>query len=264
MAPAMDWRLGRHKTRRKLPTPRYVRERPGHMLTAEWTTQTRQRKCRHEQARAMTGKTDFKRELDAYRARAGEFRLVDVPALQYLMIDGYGDPNTEPAYRTAIETLYPLAYTLKFLSKRELGRDYTVMPLEGLWWAEDMSAFTVARDKTAWSWTLLIMTPEWIGPDLFAAGVEALRQKSRKAAKALPPRLGDVRLETLSEGRCVQTLHIGRYDDEAEVLSRMHEEFIPGQGLRMTGTHHEIYLSDARRTAPEKLRTILRQPVEAL
>ncbi|MET8796655.1 GyrI-like domain-containing protein [Nocardia sp. NPDC004568] len=183
--------------------------------------------------------------------------MVEVPDLQYLMIDGHGDPNADPAFGHATEALYPLAYKLKFASKRELGRDYVVMPLEGLWWADEMDAFTAACDKSRWDWTLMIMVPDWIDRDLFAAVVEQV------AAGDRPRRLHDVRLETLSEGRCVQTLHIGSYDDEAEVLARMHHEFVPDNGFRMVGRHHEIYLGDARKVAPEKLRTILRQPVAA-
>lgn len=203
----------------------------------------------------MTGKTDLKNELDAYRATLGELRLVDVPDLQYLMIDGHGDPNTSPMFSHAVEALYPVAYKLKFASKRELGRDYVVMPLEGLWWADDMDAFTAARDKSRWQWTLMIMVPDGVGRDLLATAVRQTGAKNR------PARLDEVRLEPLCEGRCVQTLHVGSYDDETELLTRMHREFIPAHGLQLTGKHHEIYLSDARRVAPDKRRTILRQPV---
>jgi len=203
----------------------------------------------------MDEKTDVKTTLDSYRARRGRFRLVDVPDLRYLMVDGHGDPNTSPAFTEAVETLYPVAYAVKFASKRELGRDYVVPPLEGLWWAEDMETFTAARDKTRWDWTLMMLVPDGIGPDVVAAAIE------RVGAKARPARLDDLRLETLSEGLCVQTLHVGSFDDEAGVLDRMHHEFVPENGLRMVGTHHEIYLSDFRRVAPEKRRTILRQPV---
>ncbi|MEU6076761.1 GyrI-like domain-containing protein [Micromonospora sp. NPDC047074] len=203
----------------------------------------------------MTDKTDFKREIGAYQARRDRFSIVDVPDLQYLMLDGHGDPNTGGAFTDAAGALYPLAYRLKFASKRTLGRDYTVMPLEGLWWADDMETFTTSRDKSRWDWTLMIMVPDWIDPDMLAAATGQVTAKDR------PRRLHEVRLGRLSEGRCVQTLHVGPYDDEAEVLARMHHEFIPANGLRMTGRHHEIYLSDSRRVAPEKLRTILRQPV---
>ncbi|GAB3172794.1 hypothetical protein FHX75_15341 [Micromonospora palomenae] len=203
----------------------------------------------------MTNKTDFKKTLDAYQAQRGRFRVVDVPDMSYLMIDGHGDPNTSPAFAEAVEALYPVAYKLKFASKRDLGRDYVVPPLEGLWWAEDMSAFTAARDKSQWDWTLMLMVPDWIDQAMFGAAVEQAGAKNR------PARLDDVRLETLSEGRCVQTLHVGSFDDEADVLAHLHHAVIPDQGFRLAGTHHEIYLSDFRRVAPEKQRTILRQPV---
>ena len=203
----------------------------------------------------MTDKRDFKKDLDAYRARLREFRVVDVPDLQYLMVDGHGDPNTTPLFDQAVEALFPLAYMLKFASKNDLGRDFVVMPLEGLWWADDMDAFTRSRDKSRWRWTLMIMMPDWIDEDLFAAAVQ------RAAAKNPAGRFDEIRLETLRERRSVQTLHVGSYDDETELLARMHDEFIPAHGLVMVGRHHEIYLSDARRVAPDKLRTILRQPV---
>jgi len=204
----------------------------------------------------MTDKIDFKKSLDAYRAPRGRFRIVDVPDMQYLRVDGRGDPNTSPAFAGAVGALYPVAYKLKFASKRELGRDYVVPPLEGLWWADDMDVFTTARDKSRWDWTMMLMVPDWIDRAMFAAAAEQV------GAKDPPARLDDVRLGTLSEGRCVQTLHVGSFDDEAEVLDRLHHEFIPDNGMRMTGKHHEIYLSDVRRVARDKQRTILRQPVE--
>jgi len=203
----------------------------------------------------MPEKIDLKRTLDGYRARQGEFRVVEIPDLQYLMIDGHGDPNTSAAYPEALRALYPVAYKVKFASKRELGRDYVVPPLEGLWWAEDMELYTTSRDKSRWDWTMMLLVPDWIDRAMVDAGV------AQAGAKAPPARLGDVRLERLAEGRCVQTLHVGPFDDEADVLARMHDEVIPGLGLRLSGRHHEIYLSDITRTAPAKLRTILRQPV---
>lgn len=204
----------------------------------------------------MTGKIDFKKTLDGYQAKRGEFRIVEVPELQYLMIDGHGDPNTSTAYADALAALYPVAYALKFASARGLGRDYVVPPLEGLWWADDMDAFTVSLDKSRWDWTMMLLVPDWIDRAMADAAVASVRTKTPP-----PARLGEVRLQALSEGLCVQTLHVGPFDEEAGVLERMHDAFIPGRGLRMVGRHHEIYLSDARRVAPEKLRTILRQPV---
>ncbi len=203
----------------------------------------------------MGEKIDLKKSLDSYQAQRNLFRILDVPSMRYLMIDGHGDPNTSPEFSQAISNLYPLAYTLKFASKKELGRDYVVPPLEGLWYAENMDFFSTARDKSQWNWTLLLMVPDWIGDDMFAAAVEHTR------AKNAATRLDDVRLENLDEGLSVQTLHVGSFDDEAEIVARMHDEFIPANGLSVTGRHHEIYLSDFRRVAPERLRTIIRQPV---
>lgn len=202
-------------------------------------------------------KVDFRKTLDAYRAKRDHFRTVDVPDTRYLMVDGHGDPNTSPAFTAAIEALYPTAYKLKFASKRDLGRDYVVPPLEGLWWAEDMASFTTARHKARWRWTLMLMVPDWIDDSMVTAAV------AQVAAKNRPARLDDVRLRGLSEGRCVQTLHVGSFDDEADVLARLHHEYLPANGLRMAGNHHEIYLSDFRRVAPDRQRTILRQPVTA-
>ncbi|WP_019135141.1 GyrI-like domain-containing protein [Cellulomonas massiliensis] len=203
-------------------------------------------------------KADLRKEIASYSARRGVLELVTVPPLQYLAVDGHGDPNTAPGYQDALASLYPLAYALKFLSRRELGRDYTVPPLEGLWWADDMAVFTGARDKGRWAWTLLVLVPDWLA----AEHVEAAR--STVARKGGAPLLDAVRLEALDEGLCAQTLHVGPYDDEGPVLAELHERFVPEHGLRMTGRHHEVYLSDARRTAPERLRTLLRQPVRPL
>ena len=202
-------------------------------------------------------KVDLKKSLDSYRAKRGEFRTLDLPALSYLMVDGHGDPNTSPEYAAAVEALYPVAYATKFASKLDLERDYVVPPLEALWWADDMAAFTARRDKSQWQWTAMLMLPEWITADLVAAAVAKVEAKRRPAS------LDRVRLETLEEGRCVQTLHIGAYDDEAEVLAELHDVVIPEAGLQMTGKHHEIYLSDPRKVEPAKLRTILRQPVSS-
>lgn len=201
-------------------------------------------------------KSDFKKEIRTYSARHGEFSVVTVPTLQFLMIDGHGNPGTAQAYKDALTTLYPVAYKLKFFSKNELGKDYGVMPLEGLWWADDMESFTSARDKSRWDWTLMNMVPDWITPEHFDAAREVVAKKGEA------PALDALRLEPLEEGMSVQTLHVGPYDAEGPVLEEMHSSFIPGNSLAMTGKHHEIYLGDVRRTAPEKLKTILRQPVK--
>lgn len=206
--------------------------------------------------RGVMDKLDLKSLMKPYWSPPrGQFEIIDVPAFSYAMIDGAGDPNTAPAYAEAISWLYSTSYAFKFASKAA-GRDYTVAPLQALWWAHDMSDF-VARRKERWLWTAMILQPQWITRQQFEAGA------AKTAAK-----LGDapvsLRLESLHEGLCVQTLHVGSYDDEGPILKALHEEFLPAQGLAEAGKHHEIYLSDARRTAPAKLKTILRQPVRRL
>ena len=191
---------------------------------------------------------------ELYAPSAKDFSIVDVPEMTYLAIDGAGDPNTSAEYAAAVEALYTLAYTIKSHSRTALGRDFVVAPLEGLWRADDMSAF-LRREKSAWQWTMLIALPDWITSDV----VEIARAAARK--KKNLPAIDAVTVRTLAEGRCVQILHIGSYDDEGPVLDRLHNTYLPQHGLRPTGDHHEIYLSDPRRTAPEKLKTILRQPV---
>jgi hypothetical protein len=206
---------------------------------------------------------DLKKSLDAYQARRGEFRLLEVPPTQYLMLDGSGDPNVSQAYADAVGALYSVAYALKFTSKRQLGIDTVVMPLEGLWHAEDMESFTTHRDKSTWQWTMMIMMPDHVTAELFAVTVDEVAAKLSKK-KETSSALGLVRFDSLHEGLSVQTLHVGSYDEEAPVLEEMHHRFIPEHDLKMTGRHHEIYLGDPRKSAPEKLRTILRQPVAAI
>lgn len=200
-------------------------------------------------------KFDLKRSSRAlYSAPVGEFAVIEVPPLSYLMIDGAGDPNIRPAYASAVEALYAVAYTLKFLSKDVLKRDYVVPPLEGLWWACDMTDF-VARRKDRWCWTMMIAVPDFVDRSMVERAIAQAIEKRRLPA---PSRL---RFEPLEEGRAVQTMHIGAYDDEGPILERLHMEFFPAHGLVEAGHHHEIYLGDHRKTPASKLRTILRQPV---
>ncbi len=201
-------------------------------------------------------KIDFKKTLDSYKAVQAKFDIIEVPEHQYLMIDGHGDPNTSGEFKNAIPALYSLSYKLKFASKQELNKDYTVMPLEALWWAEDMSSFTTMRDKSKWDFTAMIMQPDWITTEMF----EEAKQKVLGKNPSLD--LSKVRFEKLHEGTSVQTLHIGPFDDEAPVLEYMHHDFIPANNLVMTQKHHEIYLSDFRKVEPTKLKTVLRQPVK--
>jgi hypothetical protein len=198
-------------------------------------------------------KTDFKKTLKhLYAPSSKDFAIVEVPEMQFLLIDGQGAPESE-TYATAISWLYGVAYPIKFASKTELDEDYTVMPLEALWWADDFSAFTEG-DRDSWKWTAMIMQPDWITDEMFAMGLD------KASAKLGEPPAG-LRLERFTEGLSVQIMHIGPYSAEAPTIARLHQEFIPENGLVENGHHHEIYLGDPRRTAPEKLKTVLRQPV---
>jgi hypothetical protein len=199
---------------------------------------------------------DVKRELkDLYAPKNREWALVEVPEQQFIAVSGQGDPNTAPEYAQAVEALYAVAYTLKFTSKRA-GRDFVVGPLEGLWWSPDPAVFT-ARAKDKWLWRMLISRPEWL------TGADIKEAVDAAAAKKSLPAIGRVEHETLHEGTCAQVLHVGSYDDETPVLTALHTGYLPANGLAERGHHHEIYLGDPRRTAQEKLRTVLRQPVRA-
>jgi hypothetical protein len=200
----------------------------------------------------MTTAIDLEHDLKRlYRARQAP-ELVDVPELEFLMLDGQGDPNVSGRYREAIQALYAVSYTLKFALKRGGGVDYRVAPLEGLWWAEVMTRFS--ENKSAWHWTMMIRQPPEVTPELVEeAAAEVARKKRLPAAREL-------RLERFAEGRAAQVLHIGPWADEGPTIERLHA-FIEEQGYAKRGRHHEIYLSDPRRTAPERLKTIVRQPV---
>ena len=201
-------------------------------------------------------KIDFKRRLRSlYSAPAKAPVVVEVPQMNFIMIDGTGDPNTSPEFQQAVEALFSTSYTLKFMIKKgPLAIDYGVLPLEGVWWAEDMNAFAAA-DKASWKWTLMIMQPEYVNPELFE---RALAEAGKK--KDLPA-LQQLRFEALREGLSAQLLHVGPFSEEAPTIERLHR-FIEDNGYRPRGKHREIYLSDLRKAAPEKLKTIIRQPVE--
>ena len=192
---------------------------------------------------------------DLYAPSAKDFSLLDVPPMRYLAVDGSGDPNSSAEYAAAVEALYAVAYTVKAQSRTALERDFVVPPLEGLWWADDLSAF-IRRDKSAWHWTMLIALPDWVNDDLVTAAQTTARNKKHL------PAIEAVAVRTLNEGRSVQILHVGSYDDEGPTLERLHGTYQPANGLEPSGHHHEIYLSDPRRTQPARLKTILRQPVK--
>ena len=198
-------------------------------------------------------KIDLKKELkNLYNPSAKEVSFIDVPNMNFLLIDGQGAPASKE-YRDAVQTLYPLAYALKFMVKKGKGIDYGVMPLEGLWWMDDMTQFSVDR-KEEWKWTSMIMQPKYVSKDDFTAAVEQVRKKNL-------PALDKVRFECFHEGKAAQIRHIGPFSTEGPNIAKIHA-FIQASGHQLSGNHHEIYLNDPNRTAPEKLKTILRQPMQ--
>jgi len=199
-------------------------------------------------------KIDYKKELKhLYRPTTKKVEVVEVPKMNFLMIDGDGGPN-HPTFQNAIEVLFPLSYTLKFMIKKsDIGIDYGVLPLEGLWWADDMSSF-IKDKKDDWKWTLMIMQPELVKKEMVVKAIEEVRKKKDPVALPL------VRFESFSEGEAAQIMHIGPFSEEGPTVEKVHT-FIGNSGRQRSGKHHEIYLSDIRRAAPEKLKTIIRQPM---
>ena len=200
-------------------------------------------------------KIDFRKELKhLYGPSSKMVEIVDVPQMNFLMIDEKGNPNTSQAFQDAIELLYALSYTLKFMVKKgELSIDYGVLPLEGLLWIEDMARFST-NDKSNWKWTLMIMQPEYITRPLFEEGCEQVKKKKN------PPVLSNVRLESFAEGKSAQIMHIGPFSEEGPTVKKVHD-FIEDKDHKPFGKHHEIYLSDIRRAEPAKWKTIIRQPM---
>ncbi len=200
-------------------------------------------------------KIDLKKDRkDLYAPSAKDFTEVVVPPMTYLAIDGHGDPNTSQEYVDAVSALYAAGYAVKFGFRARTGDDFVVGPLEGLWSSDDPASFAERR-KDAWDWTMLIPLPDPVADDDIHAGLE----KATARKPELP--LDRVSALRLDEGLSLQILHVGSYDDETPTLARLHHEVMPERGYTWNGRHHEIYLGDPRRVAPEKLRTVLRQPV---
>lgn len=199
-------------------------------------------------------KIDLKKELKPlYHPSARQVVQVEVPAFQFLMVDGEGDPGTSHEYAQAVEALFSISYAAKFMVKKGAQEiDYAVMPLEGLWWADDMSVFRTG-DKSRWKWTMMIMQPHFVTRDVVEAAVsDVKKKKDLPAARRL-------RLELFSEGLCAQVLHVGPFSEEGPTIERLHGFIDARTGRR--GKHHEIYLSDIRRADPAKWKTIVRQPM---
>ena len=201
----------------------------------------------------MNEKMDYKKILKPlYNPPRGGFHIVDVPGMNYLMVDGSGNPNTCVVYQQTVEVLYSMSYGIKFALKAQ-GHDHVVPPLEGLWWMANMDEFTLAN-KDFWEWTMMIMQPDWVTNDWVEKARDEVYKKKKLAL------LNKVRFESFNEGLSVQIVYTGAYENEAPTIAEMHQ-FIRNNGFILCGKHHEIYLGDPRKTLPEKLQTILRQPV---
>ncbi len=201
-------------------------------------------------------KIDYKKQLNAfYHAKIGKPTVVIVPKMNFIMIDGKGDPNTSQEYIDAMQTLYPVAYTIKFTCKNKYGKDFGVMPLEGLWWSDNMEDF-INGNKKNWQWTAMIMQPAFVTEDMFKEAV--LQVKEKKTLKSIDK----IRYASYDEGRSAQVMYVGPYSDEGPTILELHK-FIKEQGGELDENnkhHHEIYLGDPRRADPSKLKTIIRQP----
>jgi hypothetical protein len=198
-------------------------------------------------------KIDYKKEMKVlYTGKKGTFNIIEVPNIKYLHIHGSGNPNTDPSYASSVEALYSIAYTIKFICKKK-DLDFVVMPLEGLWYAEEHKVFE-NREKEKWNWTMMIMMPPFVTEEIFMEAVETVKKKKDNE------KISEVFFEEYEEGLTVQTLHIGSYDEEGPVIAEMHR-YISDEGYDLRGKHHEIYLSDPRKNSADKLKTILRQPI---
>jgi len=202
----------------------------------------------------MSSKVDLKKELkQLYNPSAKEISVVDVPAMNFLMVDGEG-ATSSPQYMQSIEALFTLSYTLKFMVKKAQGIDYAVMPLEGLWWMDNMAEFSTER-KDEWKWTSMIMQPQYVTQADVKAAIEQARKK-----KELPA-LDKVKFENFKEGAAAQIFYVGPYSAEGSTIAKIHD-YIRKSGHQLSGKHHEIYMNNAAKVAPEKLKTIIRQPMK--
>jgi len=198
-------------------------------------------------------KLDLKKELKAVYTAKKDPTILTVPAIQYVTFAGKGDPNTSELFQSAMGVLYGMAYTLKFMLKDE-GKDFTVMPLEGQWWSDDIKDFSEGN-KDQWFWKVMIALPDYVTEKYFLKAQESLQEKKN------PPNLAKAKLERLEDGLSVQVMYIGPYSDEGPAIKAMHH-YAEEQGYTLRGKHREIYMGNPQRTAPEKLKTILRHPLE--
>jgi hypothetical protein len=202
----------------------------------------------------LSTKIDLKKELkQLYNPSAKEVSTVDVPEMNFLMVNGEGAPSS-PQYMQSIEALFTVSYTLKFMVKKAKSIDYAVMPLEGLWWMDNMAEFSTER-KDEWKWTSMIMQPKYVEKADVKAAIEQARKK-----KDLPA-IDKVKFEPFKEGLAAQIFYVGPYSKEGPTIAKIHE-YIRKSGHELSGKHHEIYLNNAAKVAPEKLKTVIRQPMK--
>jgi hypothetical protein len=205
----------------------------------------------------LPAKIDYKKtQKELYQPNAKEPVIIEVPEMQFLMIDGIGSPGDSKEYKDALTVLYPVSFRTKFLSKAK-GKDYVVPPLEGLWWSKNMEDF-IEGNRDKWEWTMMIRQPDWITQDLINEAIEIVKEKKPELSNLLLK----LRLEKYKEGRSAHILHLGPYTEEGPTVQKLHD-LIHKEGGKFDGhinKHHEIYLSDPRKTSPEKLRTVIRQP----
>ncbi|MBA3868827.1 MAG: GyrI-like domain-containing protein [Anaerolineae bacterium] len=203
-------------------------------------------------------KLDLKKTLkDLYNPSVKAVSEVVVPPMNFIMVDGTGDPNNGAEFQPRAEALYALSYTLKFASKQHLNQDYGVMPLEGLWWVDGLKPVDpTSSDRSAWQWTLMVMQPQQITREFFEAAVDNVRRKKN------PELLPNCRFECYDEGLAAQIMHIGPYSAEKPTIDRVHA-YIVEHNRQLSGKHHEIYIGDPRKSVPEKLKTVIRQPFKS-
>ncbi|MHA2037751.1 MAG: GyrI-like domain-containing protein [Promethearchaeota archaeon] len=205
----------------------------------------------------MPPKVDFKKtQKEFYQPGSKVVVVINIPEMQFLMIDGIGSPGDSKEYQDALATLYPVAFKTKFLSKAK-GKDYVVPPLEGLWWADNMEDYKSGnRDK--WKWTMMIRQPDWITEKIISEAIEI----TKKNKPELSELLDKLRMEKYNEGQSAQIMHLGPFSEEGPTVDKVHK-FIAKQNGNYDGfkqKHHEIYLSDPRKAKPENMKTVIRQP----
>lgn len=199
-------------------------------------------------------KVDYKKQLkEFYSSSAKHCSIVNLPKMNFLMVNGKGDPNHSPEFEEAINALFTVSYTIKFMIKKSLEFDYGVMPLEGLWWCDNMDEFTV-ENKENWQWKLLIMQPECVTKEIYEEAAKKVGCEKELVS------INKLEFESYDEGLAVQMLHVGPFADEGPTVDKLHK-FIMDNGYKMSRKHHEVYLSDTRRSNPQNWKTIIRQPV---